>query len=85
MKLYNVQDIVPLDAYDRLGRHMVDIRAIKTGITRPPKKGEWFISGAVPEAYQAKEDMTEPRPIALLVRIKTITIERIEYIDFGSP
>ena len=36
------------------GRYM----ARATGEVRPPKKGEWYLSGAVVEAYRARNDMT---------------------------
>lgn len=34
-----------------------------TGEIRPPMKGEYFLSGAMIEAYLAVADMPEPRPI----------------------
>jgi hypothetical protein len=41
-----------------------------TGEFRVPKKGEWFLSGAVPEAYKAgyKQRMTTKFNIVRLVR-----------------
>jgi len=35
-----------------------------TGEFRAPKRGEYFISGAVPEAYYAPNDLTTPYQIA---------------------
>lgn len=29
-----------------------------TGERRPPRKGEWYLSGAIPMAYQARADMS---------------------------
>ena len=43
------------------------IRAVATGEKRPPKKGEWFLSGAIVEAYKARNDMTTPYQIAELM------------------
>ena len=45
------------------------LRAEATGEFRVPKKGEWFLSGAVPEAYKAghKHRMTTKFNIARLV------------------
>ncbi len=34
---------------------------------RPPKKGELFISGAIPHAYEAKADLTTEYFIAVIV------------------
>ena len=39
-----------------------------TGETRPVKKGEWFLSGAIVEAYHARADLSTPAPIAKLTR-----------------
>lgn len=35
-------------------------RFIKTGAFRPPKKGEIFLSGAIPEAYRSEGDGSAP-------------------------
>jgi hypothetical protein len=34
----------------------------KVGV-HPPKKGEWYLSGAIVEAYQAPNDLTTPYTI----------------------
>jgi hypothetical protein len=39
-----------------------------TGETRHVKKGEWFLSGAIVEAYYASADLSNPAPIAKLTR-----------------
>lgn len=39
-----------------------------TGEVRPVKKGEWFLSGAIIEAYFAHADLSTPAPIAVLTR-----------------
>lgn len=33
---------------------------VKTGEFRPPKRGEFFLSGAVPTAYKAYQDLDVP-------------------------
>lgn len=51
-----------------------DVRAISTGIRRAPRKGEWYISGAIPEAYLAPSNLTGPITyIAKLVRTRVET------------
>lgn len=35
-----------------------------TGEVRAPKAGEWFLSGAIIEAYRAEHDLTTTYPIA---------------------
>jgi hypothetical protein len=46
------------------------LRAEATGEFRVPGKGEWYLSGAIPEAYKAghKHRMTTKFNIARLVR-----------------
>jgi len=46
------------------------VKAIKSGEFREPKKGEWFISGAIPEAYYAPNDLTQKYHIAKFVKIE---------------
>lgn len=45
--------------------------ALSTGEFRPPKKGEWYLSGATVEAYYAPNDLSTPYHIARLVERKT--------------
>ena len=47
-----------------------DTKAIKTEVFREPKKGEWFLSGAIPTAYRAPNDLSHKYHIAQLVKIK---------------
>jgi hypothetical protein len=42
------------------------VRAVPTGEMRAPRKGEWFLSGAVVEAYYAPNDLSTPYHIAKL-------------------
>jgi len=44
--------------------------AIATKEKRPPKKGEWYLSGAMVEAYRAPNDLLIPYHIAKIVRTK---------------
>lgn len=43
------------------------VRARATGEYRNPRGGEWFLSGAIIEAYRATADMSSPYNIAELV------------------
>ena len=56
------------------------VRAQPTGEKRPPKKGEWYLSGAIIEAWQAPNDLATPFHIARLVRTKR-TIDVVEVIE----
>jgi hypothetical protein len=44
-----------------------------TGEFRCPRKGEYFLSGAIIEVYQAHNDLTMEYYIAEIVKTKTIT------------
>ena len=41
-----------------------------TGEHRAPRKGEFYISGAIPEVYRAPNDLPHQHAIARLVRIE---------------
>ena len=43
-------------------------KAESTGEKRPPKKGEWYLSGSIVEAYYAPNDLPTPFVIARLVQ-----------------
>ena len=49
------------------------VRAVWTGETRPPKRGEWYLSGALIEAYKAVNDLSTDFAIAKLVRAEPVT------------
>ena len=53
------------------------LKAINSGVFRAPKKGEWYLSGAIPCAYQSPNDLSTKYWIAQLVRVKTVTKEII--------
>jgi hypothetical protein len=86
-KLYPVVDRIDFEQREKLGLpkdwtgftlpslgiHAKDIAAIRTGEYRKPRKGEWYLSGAIVEAYQAKNDLDTPYQIAKLVKTKTTT------------
>lgn len=56
-----------------------NVKAVWTGEVRPPKAGEWFLSGSVVEAYKASTDAaTMSYHIARLVKVTKIEINVIE-------
>lgn len=74
MEKLQVGNHYPLAAGERVeGYDHKDCRVRYTGDQRPPKKGEWFLSGAKIEAYQALWDFTVVYPIGTLVKGKTVT------------
>jgi len=57
----------------------VRVGAVRTGEKRPPKAGEWYISGAIPEAYRQPHDGTSPQIIARLIKYRTeVTTRHVE-------
>jgi hypothetical protein len=70
-KLYRLADYVP--GYPLA----TDLRAQETGEKRPPQKGEWYLSGAVVEAYRAKNNLSQAYYIVRIVRVKTVTYETV--------
>ena len=49
-------------------------RAILTGEFRAPLKGEWYLSGAIPEAYRAPNDLSIAFHICRIVETKFIEV-----------
>ena len=53
-------------------------RAVLTGEFRSPKKGEWYLSGAIPTAYKAPNDLsTEFRICKLVAMNRTTTVSEV--------
>lgn len=50
--------------------------AVATGDFYPPRKGEWYLSGAIVEAYRAPNDLSTPYHIARIVETERVTIIR---------
>jgi len=57
-----------------------NVRAVATGEKRCPKAGEWFLSGAVPGAYRAPNNLSAEYHIARLIRVSRQVIYTIEQI-----
>ncbi len=64
-------------SFGEWGAKSATLKAVFTGVCRPPKAGEWYLSGAEVEAYRAGVDMSTPYQIAEIVEVETITIQRI--------
>lgn len=54
----------------------VKVRALPCGAFRPPRKGEWFLSGSLVTAYQAAHDMSTPYRLAVLVEVEEVVTFR---------
>lgn len=57
----------PIGEEKRWSRKFIRKVAIWSGEYRHPKKGEWFLSGAIPKAYEAYNDMSRKYRIAKIV------------------
>lgn len=55
------------------------LRAKPTGEFRPPKKGEWYLSGAIVEAYRALNDLSSSYHIAKIVLIEKREVIKKEF------
>jgi hypothetical protein len=83
MKYYSLGDYIKGIPHDKqqefMAKFTVGAGASGMGIEfRCPKKGEWYLSGAIPVAYQAPNDLTTEYHIMKIVKIRRIeTIEEI--------
>ena len=67
----NPSTLYPVASGERIPRDLGRrsyVRARATGEQRPPRRGEWYLSGAIVEAYRARNDLTQTFHIATLVR-----------------
>tara|TARA_R110002096_G_scaffold66682_2_gene162220 strand:- start:34938 stop:35174 length:237 start_codon:yes stop_codon:yes gene_type:complete len=71
MKIYRMADrISQKELYEIGATDRSKVKAVYSGQFRPPRKGEWFMSGSIVEAYKAKSDMTVSYHIARLVKVQ---------------
>lgn len=59
-------------AADYPERAQKDVRFKRTKEFRAPKKGEWYLSGAIAEAYRAPNDLSSPYWIATRVSVRLV-------------
>jgi hypothetical protein len=67
-KYFPLADAPSAEELNLLGvEDKVGVRAMATGEKRNPKKGEWYLSGAIIEAYRASNELSSKYYIARLV------------------
>jgi hypothetical protein len=67
--IYPTRETLTREELKQLGVKKDDnVGAERTGEFRPPKAGEWFLSGAIVGAYRAPNDLPTAYYIARLVR-----------------
>jgi len=69
MKTYPLVDKIP----NIKPQEQLSFRAVLTGEFRPPKKGEWYLSGAIPGAYQAPNDLNDSYHILRIMKMEQRT------------
>jgi hypothetical protein len=89
LKHYRLTDPLTQTDLDKLGLTRKDVgigmpewrrdygpvRAVPTDEFRPPRAGEWYLSGATPTAWRAPNDLSTPYRILRLVRMQKVKIE----------
>ena len=68
--LYPINDSLTGDAHLLLSAR--GFRAEPTGEHRPPRAGEWYLSGAITAAYHAMGDLSTAYHIARIVRVEIV-------------
>jgi len=69
MKTYPTREMLTRAELRQLGvRNDDNVGAVATGEFRPPKAGEWYLSGTLAGAYRAPNDFDSPYQIARLCR-----------------
>ncbi len=80
-KFYPVKDRIPHTLLEHLGATepaaQRNVRAVQTGEFRCPQRNEWYLSGAIVEAYRAPNDLTTDYYIARLVLVQPVTVEQV--------
>jgi len=74
-------DLFPLSSpYSVIGysKYGTNARIQYTGEKRCPKKGEWYLSGAIIEGYRTPNDLSFPYYIGKLVKVKIVEVMTVE-------
>jgi len=66
MKTYPLVDKIP----NIKPQEQRSLRATLIGEFRPPKKFEWYLSGAIPGAYQAPNDLNDSYHILRIMKME---------------
>lgn len=80
-KLYKLLDYHPERKWTTSGIVNGSVMAVNSREFRCPLKGEWYLSGAIPGAYKALNDLSTEYWIATLVKVNVITEYVLEELD----
>ncbi len=61
------------DPFGPISRPRKQFRALNTCVKRSPRKGEWYLSGAIIQAYRAPNDLSTEFYIAEIVEVEIKT------------
>ena len=80
--LMSSESIGPMPSLDMHGQvrikgRNINVMAKYSGEKRPPREGEWFLSGSTIAAYRAPNDLSMTYLIATLVLVEKIVNERV--------
>jgi hypothetical protein len=67
-----------VEVLERTTRPNAVLQAVRTGEFRAPKAGEWFLSGAIPAAYRAANDLSGEYNILRLVAVYRVVSYEVE-------
>lgn len=87
-EFYSLGDMPSLKEIEALDADVKDARRInsadglhimgeKTGVFRTPKKGDWYLSGAIPTTYKVAHDFRSEYHIMRLVLVERKTTTRL--------
>jgi len=72
--VFGLGDKVYLEKSHHINENTVEKTMVQwQGERRSPRKGEWYISGAIPVAYLAPNDFSTPYLIGVLVKARFTT------------
>lgn len=80
-----VAELLLRTPHPKLNVPSLRIMAVFTGEKRRPKKGEWYLSGAVVEAYRAPNDLPTEFHIAKLVLVEEQLILKRTLLASSPP
>lgn len=78
-----VEECKQLGEFPRRHRSNSNIRAVSTDDHRPPRKGEWYLSGATPLAWRAPNDLPVPTPYRILRLVNTEVLMSRRITKYG--
>lgn len=86
-KLYPLGDYHPKAShrpFASVGMYAKNVMAVNSGIKRCPKRGEWYLSGAIVTAYRAPNDLSSEYYIAEIVEVQEKVVKTYKAKAIGN-